>query len=58
MVLDLVRRADAPAAARLAGEAGLLPRGETGRLKANRERGELEEKLAALGLTAPWTQEP
>jgi thymidylate synthase (FAD) len=42
------------AAQTLAAEHGLLPRNEAGGLRPNRERAELEEKLALLGLTAPW----
>ena len=34
---------------------GWLPRNEQGKLKANLERAEFEEKLVALGLTAPWS---
>jgi thymidylate synthase (FAD) len=45
---------DAARAAALATEHGLLKTGEDGRLRANRERTELEEKLDAFGLRAPW----
>ncbi len=45
---------DAERAARLAADAGLLARSEDGRLRANRERAELDAKLARLGFCPPW----
>ncbi|MGE5361411.1 MAG: FAD-dependent thymidylate synthase [Bacteroidales bacterium] len=53
-VLAALAAGDGAKASQIASDAGLLPRGDDGRLKSNRERGELEEKLAALGLTPPW----
>ncbi len=40
----------------IADEGGLLTHAEDGRLKANLEGRELEDKLARLGLRAPWTE--
>ncbi len=45
---------DATGATALATEHGLLKTGEDGRLRANRERTELEGTLDAFGLKAPW----
>ena len=45
---------DAARATALATEHGLLKTGEDGRLRASRERTELEEKLDAFGLRPPW----
>ncbi len=42
----------------LAADYGMLNAGEDGRLRANRERTELEEKLEAFGLKAPWKTPP
>ena len=53
-VIAAVAAGDAAAATRLAEEEGWLPRTGQGALKSNLERAELEEKLVALGLTAPW----
>ena len=38
----------------IAGSRGLLAKTADGRLARNRERAELETKLRALGLRAPW----
>ena len=43
------------AAMQRAQDEGWLPRNDHGQLKPNLERAEFEEKLSALGLTAPWT---
>jgi len=48
---------DAERARALAAEHGLLNAAEDGRLRPNRERDELEEKLVAFGLRAPWNRE-
>jgi thymidylate synthase (FAD) len=45
---------DRDRAVAIAEEGGYLNRGEDGRLKANLEGRELEEKLKRLGLRAPW----
>jgi thymidylate synthase (FAD) len=45
---------DPARATALATEQGLMNRAEDGRLRANRERAELEDKLEALGLAVPW----
>ena len=45
---------DVQKARNLASQHGLLNRKQDGALKANRERKELEEKLAGLGLTPSW----
>ena len=50
-----VASGNAQAAVRLADEEGWLPRNDQGQLKSNLERAEFEEKLAALGLRAPWS---
>lgn len=47
-------RGEREAALTLAREAGWLERNAKGELKRHRERAECEEKLAGLGLTAPW----
>ncbi len=47
---------DAGRATELAREYGWLERGERGGLLRNRERAEFEEKLARLGLRAPWRE--
>jgi thymidylate synthase (FAD) len=44
-------------ASAIAGERGLLTRGEDGRLKPNYERREVEERLRELGWTAPWLEQ-
>jgi thymidylate synthase (FAD) len=49
---------DRDAALRLAEGEGWLPRNDRGELKSNLERWEFEEKLSALGLTAPWAFGP
>jgi thymidylate synthase (FAD) len=41
----------------IAGERGMLARGEDGRLKANFERREVEDRLLELGWTAPWLEQ-
>jgi len=46
---------EAERALALAAEGGLLKAADGGRLKPNRERHELEEKLDAFGLRAPWS---
>jgi len=45
---------NAEAACALATDAGLLERAGDGGLRASRERRELDDKLAAFGLTPPW----
>jgi thymidylate synthase (FAD) len=45
---------DGETARSIAAQHGLLARTPDGRLKANRERKELESKLSALGLAPPW----
>jgi thymidylate synthase (FAD) len=52
-ILAQVSQGNLEEARRIASENGLLPMGEKG-LKRNRERDELESKLTALGLVAPW----
>jgi thymidylate synthase (FAD) len=54
-VVAALAAGDSAKANQVAGEAGLLARTEDGRLTPNRERGELDMKLAALGLTPPWS---
>ncbi len=49
---------DGNRAGALAAEQGLLNRTDDGRLRRNRERNELEEKLRVLGLTPPWDIAP
>jgi thymidylate synthase (FAD) len=53
-VLTALASGDGDGAIAVAQERGLLERGDDGCLKANRERKELEEKLARLGLRLPW----
>jgi thymidylate synthase (FAD) len=53
-VVALLASGDTDAAVALADNHGLLHRTDTGRLRPSRERAELEEKLALLGLRAPW----
>ena len=45
---------DRAKAIELATASGWLERGEGGALKASRERREIEEKLARLGIAVPW----
>ena len=52
-VIARIASGDADGAVALATEYGWLHRDENG-LKRNRERAELESKLVAMGLTAPW----
>jgi thymidylate synthase (FAD) len=54
-IIAAVASGDADAALRLAEDEGWLPRNEQGKLKSNLERAEFEERLAALGLKAPWS---
>ena len=54
-IVAAVASGNAQAAVRLADEEGWLPRNDQGQLKSNLERAEFEEKLAALGLRAPWS---
>ena len=54
-VIAALCRADAGAATAIADREGLLSRGPDG-LKRNRERDELEKKLAAFGLAPPWAE--
>ena len=54
-IVAAVASGNARAAVRLADEEGWLPRNDQGQLKSNLERAEFEEKLAALGLRAPWS---
>lgn len=56
-LLRTITRGDAAAALELARSYGWLEEGPRG-LKANRERKELEDKLADLGLKAPWSVAP
>jgi thymidylate synthase (FAD) len=53
-VIAAIAAGNGAAAVRLAEDEGWLPRNEQGKLKANLERAEFEEKLVALGLSAPW----
>ena len=53
-IIRALATGDDARATALATEQGLLNRGEDGRLRANRERSELEEKFDAFGLRAPW----
>jgi thymidylate synthase (FAD) len=55
-IVGAVAAGDANRARALATEHGMLNTGDDGRLRANRERAELEEKLAAFGLNAPWKE--
>ena len=53
-ILEALAAGNRERAITLADEGGLLTRGEDGRLKANLEGREFEEKLEKLGLTVPW----
>jgi len=53
-ILEALAAGDRDRAVALADEGGFLSHTEDGRLKANLEGRELEEKLARLGLQAPW----
>jgi thymidylate synthase (FAD) len=53
-IVGALATGDAERARALAEDHGLLNRGDDGRLKPNRERRELEEKLSALGMRPPW----
>lgn len=53
-ILGALAAGDQARACSLAAEQGLLNTTEDGRLRPNRERRELEEKLQTLGLPAPW----
>jgi thymidylate synthase (FAD) len=53
-VIRAVATGDIEGGRRLAADYGLLHTSDDGRLKPNRERQELEEKLLALGMHAPW----
>jgi len=53
-ILEALAAGDRDRAVALADEGGFLTHTEDGRLKANLEGRELEEKLARLGLQAPW----
>ena len=53
-IIGALASGNADAAMRLAEDEGWLPRNEQGKLKSNLERAEFEEKLIALGLSAPW----
>lgn len=55
-IVAALSRDGAPAAVAVAEQAGWLA-SEGDRLKSNRERAELEEKLERLGLRAPWLPE-
>ena len=55
-VMQLVTRGEHEAAIRRAEELGILSLGEKG-LKRNRERSELEAKLAQFGLPVPWADQ-
>lgn len=52
-IIERLCRKDPQGAIRIAEEGGLLARGPAG-LKRNRERAELEAKVASFGLQAPW----
>ena len=56
-IIGALCRDDPGAAVRIAEKRGLLAPGPEG-LKRNRERQELEQKLAELGLRAPWLDAP
>jgi len=53
-LIRLINMNDRAGAVAAAARHGLLARRKDGSLARNRERAELEAKLAALGLTAPW----
>jgi thymidylate synthase (FAD) len=53
-IIAAIASGHAPAAMRRAEDEGWLPRSDQGQLKSNLERAEFEEKLATLGLKAPW----
>ncbi len=53
-IIAAIAAGNAPAAVRLADDEGWLPHNDNGQLRSNLERAEFEEKLAALGLKAPW----
>jgi thymidylate synthase (FAD) len=53
-VMAALATGDPAAAVRVAEGEGWLPRAGDGTLKGNLERAEFEEKLAALGMRAPW----
>jgi thymidylate synthase (FAD) len=53
-VIEALSHGDRSRASELAGSYGWLSKGDDGRLKANRERNELEEKLERLGLRPAW----
>jgi thymidylate synthase (FAD) len=53
-LVGALARGDRAGAMAIAAERGLLDRTDGGRLRANRERSELEDKLAAFGLEPPW----
>ena len=53
-VLGALNRGDTPAAVAAATEAGWLKKSKSGGLIRSRERDEAGEKLARLGLSAPW----
>ncbi|HEV2356211.1 MAG TPA: FAD-dependent thymidylate synthase [bacterium] len=54
-IVRLINLDDRAGALRVAGEHGLLTRRRDGGLARNRERAELDTKLALLGLVAPWS---
>ncbi len=54
-VLAALAAGDTERAIAVATDRGLLDRADDGRLGPSRERKELEEKLAALGLVVPWS---
>ncbi len=54
VIVAAIAAGDRQAALRRAETEGWLPRTGDGALKGNLERAEFEEKLSALGLTAPW----
>ena len=53
-IVAAIASGDTRAALKRAEDEGWLPRTSDGALKGNLERAEFEEKLAALGLAAPW----
>jgi thymidylate synthase (FAD) len=55
-IVGAIAAGDGERARSLAAEHGLLHRADDGRLRPNRERADLEEKLAALGVQPPWAR--
>jgi thymidylate synthase (FAD) len=55
-IVALLARGDRDGALARAAEQGLLNRDGQGHLRANRERSEIEDKLAAFGVEPPWKE--